>query len=363
MTATKEKTLLPAGLVLVPAMDRRAAWHQAANDRNNELFAWTYTDMVSLVGLPMWRELHVDEELSQYQSLVIHQETDEIVAVAYCVPFFCPQLDSALAASLGNASQLEQLAADWGTKALPAGGWGTLIFRAVRQAYARQGKVPQAHHGPWTEEHKQELTGIASSVRQPNALCGLFVGVKEAFRRQGIADALLMNFKCIARHRRLAVIAVPVHLTARRKYMNSSFEQYFRWSQGNPNSPEMSWLEKTRQKSGENGNPMMPFDPWLRKHFELGAKLVKIAPRSVHVSMPAAKWLPFIRDKYKSIGGDATDINGDGHSHAWQEGDNVDGAKLDGVRPGPLFPEKLKWDAASEVVVYEDSDVWVLHGL
>ncbi|TQV94828.1 hypothetical protein IF1G_06839 [Cordyceps javanica] len=367
MNGREIDTALPAGLLFFHAADKVTAWHKALNDPNNELFAWTYTDLVSLVGIPMWRELHLDAELIKYQRLVIHEGTGEIVALAYCVPFFCPRLAAVLARSAAPNNNntpppLDQLVSDWATPALPDGGWGTLLFRGVMQAFARQGKPPQARHAPWTEEQARELAGVASLPDPPNALCGIFVAVKHEYRRQGVSEALLVNFKAIARQNRLAVTAVPVHLTKRRQYLDGSFDEYYRWSKGNPYRPEMSWLQGDRRR-WENGEPMMPLDPWLRKHFELGAQLVKVAPRTLDISLPAATWLPFMREKYKNAGENSQNTIFDENPDLWQEGTLVDGSKLDGVRPGPEFPVKLRWDAARELLVYEDGDIWVLHSV
>ncbi|OAA53871.1 Acyl-CoA N-acyltransferase [Cordyceps fumosorosea ARSEF 2679] len=350
---------LPEGFALVHATEKLSAWRQASSDPTNDLFAFNPPNVVSLVGMPLWQELQENLDLVQYQRLVIDERWDEIVGYAYCVPFFCPGLAMVLDCAATDAPlRPVDLVRRWAVFGLPDGGLGTMLFRGVRQAFARSGKAAMAKHAPWTEDQTQELaTGIATLSQTPNALCGIHVAVKPGFHHQGIAEVLLDSFKSIARERDLATVVFPVSLT-NRSLFDTSFREYFHWSKDNPYRSNLSWLvdDTPHQRMDRNGKPVMPFDPWLRTHLERGGNLVKVASHSMQTSLPVDKWMPFMKKAYKySQPNDA--------AYPWQADGDVDGSKLDGISPAPGLPEPLKWNQDKKLLEYKDKDVWILHGV
>jgi len=74
--------------------------------------------------------------------------------------------------------------------------------------------------------------------------------------------------KTSARQNDLHALVAPVRPTKKPAYPLTSFADYISWTTADG----------------------APFDPWVRKHWQLGARLVKIAPRSMRVEAPSAQW-------------------------------------------------------------------------
>jgi hypothetical protein len=78
-----------------------------------------------------------------------------------------------------------------------------------------------------------------------------------------------------------------------------------------------------------------PFDPWLRKHWQLGARIVKIAPCSMRVEAPLAQWTEWSGLRFP--------VSGPYHVE------------------GGLAP--LMADCGDGIGLYEEPNVWMRHGL
>lgn len=104
--------------------------------------------------------------------------------------------------------------------------------------------------------------------RTINALSALAIVVAPEMRGSALAERLLLNMKACARGNGLEALVAPVRPTRKPDYPLASFEDYLGWTT-------------------EGG---APFDPWVRKHWQLGARVVKVAPRSMTVMAPLAKW-------------------------------------------------------------------------
>ncbi|MDF4667873.1 hypothetical protein P3526_26765, partial [Vibrio parahaemolyticus] len=63
-------------------------------------------------------------------------------------------------------------------------------------------------------------------------------------------------------------VVVPVRPTLKHRYPLHSFEEYCQWQNHNNE----------------------PFDPWIRTHWRLGAKVIKIAPQSMKIEAPIETW-------------------------------------------------------------------------
>lgn len=71
-----------------------------------------------------------------------------------------------------------------------------------------------------------------------------------------------------ARQSGLEALVAPVRPTKKPAYPLTSFADYISWTTADG----------------------APFDPWVRKHWQLGARLVKIAPCSMRVQAPLSQW-------------------------------------------------------------------------
>lgn len=119
----------------------------------------------------------------------------------------------------------------------------------------------------WDEMMRLGVEGAAAGIK-PNALSALSIVVAPAWRGSDLAGRLLLNMKAVARAEGFSALVAPVRPTRKPDYPLTSFADYVGWMR-----PDGT-----------------PFDPWVRKHVQLGAKIVKIAPRGMVVSAPLTVW-------------------------------------------------------------------------
>jgi hypothetical protein len=115
-----------------------------------------------------------------------------------------------------------------------------------------------------------EVIGMGSEPGgpRPNALSALAVMVFPEFRDTPVAELLIRNMRTTALAHGLSALVVPVRPTRKKDYPLTSFADYVAW-------------QNDRDE---------PFDPWVRKHWRLGARIAKIAPGSMLVDAPLADW-------------------------------------------------------------------------
>jgi len=146
-----------------------------------------------------------------------------------------------------------------------------------------------------------------------NALSALAIVVSPAMRGSDLAGRLIGNMKADARRHGLQALVAPVRPTKKAAYPLTSFADYIAWT----------------TLSGT------PFDPWVRKHWQLGASLVKVAPRSMRVEAPLSQWSEWTGLRFP--------VSGPYHME------------------GGLAP--LMADCESGLGLYEEPNVWMRHRL
>jgi hypothetical protein len=149
--------------------------------------------------------------------------------------------------------------------------------------------------------------------RKANALSALAIVVAPEMRGSALAERLLLNMKASASENGLEALVAPVRPTRKPDYPLASFGEYLGWTT-------------------DNG---APFDPWVRKHWQLGARIVRVAPRSMTVTAPLSQ-----RTEWTGIRFPAS-----GRYHV----------------PGGLAP--LVADCAAGTGLYEEPNVWMRHPL
>lgn len=133
------------------------------------------------------------------------------------------------------------LAWDGGAEDLPAEGWHWVLRQA--DADARAGLPAKT------------LSAVAAVVH-PN------------FRGNGLAGQLVRHMKTLAAAHSLGRVIAPLRLSGKSRYPLTPIARYAGW----------------RRADGT------PFDPWLRVHTGLGARVVKPCERSIIISAPVAQW-------------------------------------------------------------------------
>lgn len=141
-------------------------------------------------------------------------------------------------------------------------------------------------------------TAGAEGERRANALSALSIVVAPSHRGSALADRMLEAMKAAARANGLEALVAPVRPTRKADYPLQSFEDYCSWQ-----TPDGA-----------------PFDPWVRKHWRLGARILKAAPRSMVIPGTLAQWQDWaglrfpVSGKYAFAGGLApldVDVEGD----------------------------------------------------
>jgi hypothetical protein len=119
--------------------------------------------------------------------------------------------------------------------------------------------------------------------------------------------------KQAARTADLSALGAPIRPTRKALYPLQSFYEYCAWTRADG----------------------LPFDPWIRTHWEQGARIMKIAPRSMVVSGSVASWEAWTGLKLPTTGRYAV--------------------------PGGLAPVEI--DRAADTGVYVEPNVWMKHSL
>ena len=101
-----------------------------------------------------------------------------------------------------------------------------------------------------------------------NVLCAVGVYVAPAVRGRGWSRRALESMLDLARGQRFEAMIAPVMPTWKHRYPITPIERYAHW----------------RRDDG------LPFDPWIRTHARLGAKILKPEPRSVQVTGSVGEW-------------------------------------------------------------------------
>lgn len=103
---------------------------------------------------------------------------------------------------------------------------------------------------------------------RPTAMCALLAGIQPSARSIGLSADVLTHMKAIARVHGLAWLIAPVRPNRKSSYPLTPMERYAQW----------------RRPDGRM------FDPWLRTHERLGARLAGIAPQGNAFRGTVAEW-------------------------------------------------------------------------
>jgi len=100
------------------------------------------------------------------------------------------------------------------------------------------------------------------------ALSALAAEVAREYQATGLSSLLIRAMGEVARRAGLSPLLAPVRPSWKDRYPLTPIENYARWR-------------------GDDG---LPFDPWLRVHARLGARILRTEPESLEISAPVADW-------------------------------------------------------------------------
>ncbi|MBC8945664.1 transferase [Xenorhabdus indica] len=153
----------------------------------------------------------------------------------------------------------------------------------------------------------------AKGKKQANMLSALSVTVDPEFRGHHVPALLIDSVKQTAREAGLQGMVVPVRPSLKSCYPLQDFVEYCNW----------------KNEKGE------PFDPWIRTHWRLGAKIIKPALRSMNIYGTVEEWQEWIGMKFPQSG--------------------------EYIIPGGLVP--LVVDTEKQMAHYIEPNLWVFHSL
>jgi len=162
----------------------------------------------------------------------------------------------------------------------------------------------------WDAELEQGVKDREAG-RAPNTLGALSITIDPAYQAQGLSRTMLQYMRGIAVEHLLHDIIAPVRPTLKAQYPLTPIERYAAWS-----TPDGA-----------------PFDPWLRTHWRLGARMVRLVPQSMVIEAPIAQWETWTGMRFHDSG--------------------------PYVVPGALQPVLI--DCERDAGRYEDPNVWMRH--
>ncbi|CAI7565845.1 unnamed protein product [Penicillium glandicola] len=276
------------------------------------------------------------EAFAPMQYAIVEIDTyggEHIIACGRSVPFFWPELNR-----IGGKKGLRQHPEVLHT--LPDEGYDGILSRAFEQQLAREGIV-QASNG------LRPLPDPARTrTEPPNALSAISITVSPEYRSKGLADILILAMKQTAMEQGYDALVVPLRPTRKCEFPMTKMADYISW-------PATAAPNREISKIAKKTDPNLPFDPWLRKHIRLGARVVKVAPRSMYVEGSAQEWQQWTGVNFTQlIGRKDTPLKQEASSGKMY---------LEGVFPKGLVP--LRYYVDEERCVYLEPNVWLHHEL
>jgi GNAT superfamily N-acetyltransferase len=153
---------------------------------------------------------------------------------------------------------------------------------------------------------------FAESSPAPNVLCALQIMVAPSRREQGLSRRMIERMHELGREHGFDKLIAPVRPSLKHRYPLALMERYIEW----------------RRPDGTH------VDPWLRTHERLGARIVRVAPRSMTVPGTVAEWEEWTRMDFPETG--------------------------PYVVPGALVPVDI--DRERDEGLYVEPNVWMVHG-
>src|SRR5262245_13746668 len=143
---------------------------------------------------------------------------------------------------------------------------GVVIAAGFTIPLAWSGRAPDLPSGV-DGALERGVHGLARG-RPATTLSALLAAVAPDQQRRGLSARVIRAMRSIAARHGLRELIAPVRPTLKHRYPMTSMRRYVRWTRADG----------------------APFDPWLRLHWRLGARFLRVAPRSMIVSGTVAQW-------------------------------------------------------------------------
>jgi GNAT superfamily N-acetyltransferase len=153
-------------------------------------------------------------------------------------------------------------------------GWQLMLLDEAGRIVAAANSAPLAWDGTddglpdgWDEQFRRSVEQHAAGI-PPDTLGALQIVVSPERRGSGLSGRMVELLRSRARAAGLRALVACVRPTDKHRYALIDIDRYARW---------------TRPDG-------LPFDPWMRLHARLGARIVRGSPRSMTIAAPVADW-------------------------------------------------------------------------
>lgn len=146
---------------------------------------------------------------------------------------------------------------------------------------------------------------------KPNTLSAIEAAIHPSRHGNGISYQIIKAMRAKVRTSGWESLVAPVRPNRKSDYPLTPMEKYIHWQR-------------------DDGSP---FDPWLRVHWRVGAKIIKVAERSMVIDHPVAEWESWAKMQFPESG--------------------------EYIVPGALNPVEVNRE--EDWARYIEQNVWMLH--
>jgi len=207
----------------------------------------------------------------------------------------------------------------WGHLHDEFAGWQLMLLDEGDRIVAAANSAPLAWDGTddglpegWDDQFRRSVEQQAAGV-PPDTLGAIQIVVAPERRGTGLSGRMVDLLRSRAREAGFRALIACVRPTEKHRYPLADVDQYARW---------------TRPDG-------LPFDPWIRLHARLGARIVRGAPRSMTIAGTVADW-----ERWTGM--------------AFPES---------GPYVVPLATNPMTIDREADTGTYHDANVWMVHPL
>ena len=122
--------------------------------------------------------------------------------------------------------------------------------------------------------------GLRAAGGQPTAVCALAAEIPPRHQGRRLSGMLLQGMAGLGRDAGLDHLIAPVRPSRKDRYPTIPVDRYARWTR-----PDGS-----------------PFDPWIRVHTQLGARIGPAIPHSLHITGTVAEWEDWTQLRFPETG-------------------------------------------------------------